>query len=585
MADLFKIAMIFTGVNRMGGVLSAVGAGLDHIATKTERLNKLGNRLMVGGAGLVGGTVAAVGMAAQKFMAFEESQIGLENTLRRADGTVSPYFATISKVAARLGTQLPGTTQDFFELASAMLKAGSGAESLANGGLEAAANMAAVLRLDYAEAGVSISKFQQALGIADRDLVSFADTIQRTAHLGVQIGEMQYAFSKLAGPLKTLGIQGIDSANKLAPVVAMLIRTGRAGEEVGTGLGNIFSVGLSQGLFTSTEGMLQFFDAMGKLDAQTRQLKLEKLFGKGGAADIGAIISTEGLAGYKKLTAEMAKQASLEQRKKASLKGLGAMYEAMMGTIENVGVAIGSVFGPELKSGAEKVNEFAGKIEGWVRANKGLISGVAKAAAGIGAFMLVNGAMIRMFTGTVKAISLVRGAFIGIKTAMVAFQTASVVMSQVFGLSMNVMKLAMIGTGIGALVIGLATAAVLVYQNWDKVKAFFIVMWAAVKPFLQPMLDFFSKMLGVISGIVQGLGKAVGLGGQMPAVAAMPTARIRTVKAAAPGGRGGVTNITYAPTVNGAGNTAEIKKTLRSQSKEMAAMVAKQNKQAARRGY
>jgi len=585
MADLFKIAMIFTGVNRVGGVLSAVGAGLDKVASKAEKLNKLGNRLMAGGAGLAGGTIAAVGMAAQKFMAFEGSQIGLENTLRRADGTVSPYFAKISKVAERLGTQLPGTTQDFFELASAMLKAGSGAESLAGGGLEAAANMAAVLKLDYAEAGVSISKFQQALGIADRDLVSFADTIQRTAHLGVEIGEMQYAFGKLAGPLKTLGIQGIDSANKLAPVVAMLIRTGRAGEEVGTGLGNIFSVGLSQGLFTSTEGMLQFFDAMGKIDAQTRQMKLEKLFGKGGAADIGAIISTEGISGYKKLTAEMAKQASLEQRKKASLRGLSAMYEAMMGTVENVGVAIGSVFGPELKSGAAAVNEFAGKIEGWVRANKGLILVVAKAAVGIGAFMLANGAMIRMFTWTAKAISLVRGAFVGIKTAMIAFQTASTVMSVAFGVSMNVMKLALIGTGIGAIVIGLATAAVLVYQNWDKVKAFFVGMWAAVKPFLQPMLDFFSRLWGTISGIVQGMGKAIGLGNQMPASApAVAGARVRTVKPAAPG-RAGTTNITYAPTINGAGNTAEIKKTLRAQSKELAAMTARQNKQAARRGY
>lgn len=46
----------------------------------------------------------------------------------------------------------------------------------------------------------------------------------------------------------------------------------------------------------------------------------------------------------------------------------------------------------------------------------------------------------------------------------------------------RIMKLALITTGIGAIVVGLATAAVWLYENWDRVKAFFQNFWQKIKP-------------------------------------------------------------------------------------------------------
>ena len=597
-ADMMKIALIFTGINRMGGVLTSINTGLDKVSKKIEKINKISGRMMAAGAGIAGGTLAVVAMTAKKFMGFEEAQIILENTLRRSNGTVDPYFWKISAVAAKLGAQLPGTTQDFFQLASSMLQAGSGAQSLADGGLQAAAYMAAVLKLDYVEAGESISKFQQALGIADNDLIRFADTVQRTAHLGVKIEEMRYAFSKMAGPLKVLGIQGIDSANKLAPLVGMLIRTGRAGEEVGTSLGNIFSTGLTKGLFHDTEGLLRYMDAIGKLDKRVQMQRLEKVFGKGGATDIAAIIATNGIAGYQKMTVEMTKQASLEQRKAASLKGLSAMYEAMTGTIENVAVAIGSVFGPELKSGAEKVNDFAGKIEGWVRANKVLVASVFKGVVVFGGFLLTMGAVGKVIYWTKtavqtslvvwnglqtavmvlpKALTAAKIALTAAKIAFTGFRNAISLARVVMALFGVTSKIAIASTGIGLLIV----AAVLIYEHWDKIKSFFIALWPSVKPYIQPLLDFFTKLWQTISNVASGMGRMLGIGGKMPA--SMP------VRSLPPGttGRGvGSTVVNYSPTINGAvGTKADMRALLDSHAKQISGIVQQQNQRQARRAY
>ena len=590
-ADMMKIALIFTGINRMGGVLTSINTGLDKVSKKIEKINKISGRMMAAGAGIAGGTLAVVAMTAKKFMGFEEAQIILENTLRRSNGTVDPYFWKISAVAAKLGAQLPGTTQDFFQLASSMLQAGSGAQSLADGGLQAAAYMAAVLKLDYVEAGESISKFQQALGIADNDLIRFADTVQRTAHLGVKIEEMRYAFSKMAGPLKVLGIQGIDSANKLAPLVGMLIRTGRAGEEVGTSLGNIFSTGLTKGLFHDTEGLLRYMDAIGKLDKRVQMQRLEKVFGKGGATDIAAIIATNGIAGYQKMTVEMTKQASLEQRKAASLKGLSAMYEAMTGTIENVAVAIGSVFGPELKSGAEKVNDFAGKIEGWVRANKVLVASVFKGVVVFGGFLLTMGAVgkviywtktavqtsLVVWNGLQTAVMVLPKALTAAKIAFTGFRNAISLARVVMALFGVTSKIAIASTGIGLLIV----AAVLIYEHWDKIKSFFIALWPSVKPYIQPLLDFFTKLWQTISNVASGMGRMLGIGGKMPA--SMP------VRSLPPGttGRGvGSTVVNYSPTINGAvGTKADMRALLDSHAKQISGIVQQQNQRQARRAY
>ena len=59
---------------------------------------------------------------------------------------------------------------------------------------------------------------------------------------------------------------------------------------------------------------------------------------------------------------------------------------------------------------------------------------------------------------------------------------------------MKIMRLALISTGIGALVVALGAGAAWIIENWDKVKAFFENIWESVKPYWEATSNFFSSI-------------------------------------------------------------------------------------------
>ena len=59
---------------------------------------------------------------------------------------------------------------------------------------------------------------------------------------------------------------------------------------------------------------------------------------------------------------------------------------------------------------------------------------------------------------------------------------------------MKIMRLALISTGIGALVVALGAGAAWIIENWDKVKAFFGNIWESVKPYWEATSNFFSSI-------------------------------------------------------------------------------------------
>ena len=65
----------------------------------------------------------------------------------------------------------------------------------------------------------------------------------------------------------------------------------------------------------------------------------------------------------------------------------------------------------------------------------------------------------------------------------------------------RIMKLALITTGIGAIVVGLATAAVWLYENWDRVKAFFQNFWQKIKPEWESFKSWLDSWIKAFSSV------------------------------------------------------------------------------------
>ena len=415
---------------------------LDRELRSIERRKKAINALASFGKGatIVGTALTGAGLMTrsmsrtpiESFAELEEAQTQLKITLMDAQGEVGKWFNMINKQAIELGNKLPGTTADFYKIAIALKSLGIGAESIAGGVLKSAAYLAVALKgmgVSYEEAAVATAKFREAMGIADKDLLKFIDLIQRTAYTGVRLEEMKYAFSKVGATLKGLGISGYEAAQKITPLIGMLIKAGFSGESVGTNLGNVIQAAMkfegskaqkmalrygidlrftdADGKFLGIEHLVKELEKLKEIADDTQRLKIiEKIFGSGEAANMANVLIRNGVEGYKAYQKQLANQADINRKVEASLKTLNALWEAFTGTLTNVFAIVGEQVAPALKWLTEQLNDFADWLTTISKEFPGTTKWISIVVVGLSALVTVLGAASIAFGIAAKGLSM-----------------------------------------------------------------------------------------------------------------------------------------------------------------------------------
>jgi hypothetical protein len=426
MAKNFDMKAVITAVDKLSPTLNRMNKNL---AVFRRRLEHTGQ-----GAGIMAaGLAAALAIPARAYMELEQATSQLQNTLMLKGGVIPKQFAAIEKIAVELGNKLPGTTADFMAMASTLKSLGMSANTIQGGALEAVANLGVVgkpLGVTYETAASAVAKFSNSLGVAQGDLVPFADTVQRAMHLGVDLTQMEYALSRIGGVLGAMGQSGKGVANNLVPLVALLSRQGLHGEEIGTGLAEIIQVFAQAGKFSSVEKMVKDLEKLYKISGKDRIKKFIELFGKDHAKKALMI----GKGGYQAIVGEMKEQASLQERINNSLGTTQNLLEAMTGTATNAAAALGKTYDPELKEAATWMNRLAETVGKWIPDNKKAIKGTLMMA-----------------------------------TAFVAFKVAVYGAAVAIGFLNGVLSLSPVGWFIRLLALG----AGLIIANWDTVGPYF----------------------------------------------------------------------------------------------------------------
>ena len=450
MNSMMQIGITLVAFDKMSRVIGdACGKATQQFGQLQEKIKQTSEKLAeIGTISYVGGQqmLNAMQKPIAAFMELEDASTQLKSTLMQDGGEIPKVFQAIDKEAMELGNKLPGTTADFYKMASSLKALGVSGEAIAGGVLKSAAYLGVVLKplgVTYEQAAEYAAKFKEAMGVAEKDMVSFMDVIQRTAHTGVKIEEMKYAFSKVSGTLKPLGIQGLEASKEIAPLVGMLIKMGRSGEEVGSGIGQVinavldvekvskvnsmvsqFGVSLDfvdqkTGKFKGVANMIAQFDKLKGLSDVQKTAAFKELLGSGGDAALAKIISSEGVEGYNKQIDAMLKQADLNRRVELSLSTLKNMWEAFIGTLQNTFAVIGESAAPTLKRFTDLLNTLSGKLGDFAKNHAtltkiitlgGLIVGgslVAFGALGIALSMILRVSSlaaggIMKFTGFVK---------------------------------------------------------------------------------------------------------------------------------------------------------------------------------------
>ncbi|MEK6788510.1 MAG: phage tail tape measure protein [Pseudomonadota bacterium] len=468
MLQTYQLKALITGVDKLSPMIKEM----------QKKLRGLQREFRIAGNGALpmAATVGVgIGASAKAFADAENAAVGLEVAMMRAGGTVVPEFKKITALANQLGNKLPGTTADFQNMMTMLVRQGVPAENIINGLGKATAYLAVQLQKPPVEAAEFAAKMQDATKTTSEDMMGLMDVIQRSFYMGIDDGNMLAAFGKLAPALDMIKQKGLAGAKAMAPLVVMMDQAGMSGEASGNAIRKVLQSGFNAkkvskanaigGLnmdFTNGKGEFggveKMFAELGKLKGLTTQRRtgvLTALFGDDAETlQVASLLIDKGLSGYQDVQTKMAAQAGLQERVNRQLGTLKNMWDAASGTFTNALVSFGEALSPELKALTEMFGSLSGKVQRLSQENPALVRSVAAVAVGLVAFKLAA-------LGAGMAVRL-----LGALTA---------------------------ATPLGIFIRLLAVGASLVIANWDSVVTWFKGMWERIKPYVQPIIDFFGS--------------------------------------------------------------------------------------------
>lgn len=497
MNKALEIAVVLSAVDRMSQVFnSAVNASqakLKEFQQGYQNSFSTGTKFVVAGLAVA----ASLSPAIEAYAELEDSSTRLK-TVMMADGAIlSSNFDKVNQIAVDLGNKLPGTTADFQNMFATLLRSGITEKSIMEGVGKASAYLAVGLKLPYEEAAKAAAKLKEATGTADSEMLDFMDTIARVNQLGVESSEMQYAFSRSAGALKLLNIQGLEASKSIASVYAQLIKTGASGETVGTGMTSIFNsflnptkmaafnkeaakMGLSfefvdkkTGQFKGVENMIAQFDRLRGFNPVQRASLVQALLGPGQDAAFMNTLITQGIGGYNEMQRKMASQATLNAKVDAQLGTIKNIWEASTGTWTNALASFGAAFSKELKFIATLLGNIAGWLQKFSEAHPKLMK------------------FVGLFIAISAAVMILVGVFFIAKAAVFAFNAV------------------LLANPIILIIAAIIAAAVAIYVYWDDIVDFFKTVWDRIKSYFFSAWEWIKGIFVKFNTWFKGWGKYV----------------------------------------------------------------------------
>lgn len=493
--------------------LAAQSKRLANARAQYDKSQQLAGSMAAGGAAGLG-TAYAISRPLKgivdAFAPAENAATQLKVAMMDSTGQVPADFQKISDLATGLGDRLPGTTADFQDMMTTLRRQGISAQSILGGTGEAAAYLGVQLQKPVAEAAEFAAKMQDATRTSEKDMMGLMDTIQRAFYLGVDDNNMLQGFSKLSPVMGIIKKEGLDAANTLAPLLVMMDQTGMAGESAGNAIRKVFQSGVDEKRFTKANAALAEmkagfnldftngkgeFGGMDQLFAQLEKLKkltsvqrtsvMKELFGDDSETlQVVNTLMDKGLAGYQEVADKMRNQADLQTRVKEQLGTLTNTIEAAEGSWTNAMSEIGATIAPELKELINGIGELAVSVKGWVKEHPGLTAAIVKTAAGLAMLLAVGGGVTLMMASFLGPFAMARYAltFLGIKSlgAVTALKGLGSTLLWA-GKALLWLGRALLMNPIGLAVMAIATAAYLIYQYWDPIKAYFLGLWAEVR--------------------------------------------------------------------------------------------------------
>nr|DAP64519.1 MAG TPA: tail tape measure protein [Caudoviricetes sp.] len=483
--------------NRTNAELERQAQRLQRIAERHQRnerrLQTAANASMAGYVGINTAQRAGhiIASPVKEYMAQEQASTELKVTMMQADGTYGA-FEEINKQAIQLGNVLPGTTQDFINLARSLKEQGVKDAVMTGGGLRAAAEMAVLMNMGQEEGGTFAARMIEAHGLNPDDINKAADMTQRAYFaFGLKKDDMAEAMKYYAPTVNSLGITGEENYKKLLAIQGMAARQGLEGSMFGTnfsamlgrlakgpemirkaksgmkaeakhimrGAGVDFDFYDKNGKFKGTEAMIAELEKLNtiqkKFGEQKALLVAKELFGEE-AGRPAMMLAQQGLEGYRAALADMDKQADANARIAEKTSTLSAAFEQLGGVAGMLSGMIGESLRESLLWFAQTAQKFLeDTLQPLLKNHKTLVKWLMVGAAGFAVLAAISGVVLLAFAG-------INAAMVAASRLFFMLRGGFVWLAQLFMSNPILLAIAAIGAAIW-----------LVYKHWDE-----IVGWA-----------------------------------------------------------------------------------------------------------
>jgi phage tail tape measure protein, TP901 family, core region len=500
-------------------------------------------------------SVAIIAAPIKSAIDFESSMADVKKVVDFKDDNEIKGF---SNEILKMSQVIPMTADGLTQVAAAGGQMGLAKDELLKF-TEMAAKTAVAFDITAESAGDTIGKIKNILSLSLDETGEMMDAINHLSNNNAaKASEIVEVMKRIAGIGKQVGL----AKEQTAALASTFISLGKAPETAATAseallkkLNNLSSLsedkqkafeetGLSVNKFakamkTDAQGaVLQFLEAMSKVEPQRRGALLTTIMGTNYDSDIATLIS--GMDVYKKSLDEVSSKekflGSNEKEFQARSNTVANKIQLMKNTLKSLSISIGNVFLPYISTAIEYLSGFIRKITEFVQNNEELVKKIGLSVAaflGFNAFMTAARAAFALFTisfgGYRKILMLLPFDCVKLNASlsqcsitMKAKATLTALASKALNsfslatktaggtslgfvgglkkivLGFRALSLAFLSNPIGLILTAIAAAGALIYKYWDHVKAFFTGFFEGLRKNIAPVTDVFNGFFTAI---------------------------------------------------------------------------------------
>lgn len=489
---------------QLGREITSVGRGIGSMA----------DAMMPLAAGIAG--VGAMGV--KTFMDFDQVITGAAVKA----GATAEEMQQMKDAAAQMGAQFPTTASAVAEGMDRLAAGGFNAQQAIGampGIIEASIASGEDLASTSDVITSALSIWNLTAGDVAANTTHVADVVQAAANASkLGMADFGLAMQYAGAPAAALGI----SIDELGAAMGIMANNGIEASTIGTSLRSTLSrlasppkaaaealaqLGISaadlqkgDGSFIGLAGAVDLLRSrMSGLSDVEQVAAMKAIAGEDAYSGLLALIKTSPEA-YKQMADTITNSAGSSHEAYMKMQDtLKGYIDAMMGSVEALGISFGSALAPTIRSAADALGNFADLINGMSPEAKSMVISI---AGGIIAFTGLSFAVSRVLTFSgmlVRTYGDIGRVMAGQTIRNKALQVAVQGSMRAFSL-MRVAGLAMLGP-IGLIAGGIALAAVMIYTNWDKFAPFFQNVWKIVSGAFTYAVDLISPTLDKLGNV------------------------------------------------------------------------------------